>query len=132
MVLGSTVSSLRILFFPFRDSTYRGFWIFDNRFSTPLLMVHPNTIFRPPLHRFTARYAPNDRTSEGHRLENYTPACHSVLQEINHAEGCRLSARGISRQYELCDEIDFRKPVLEVVSNLGDTQLCQLAEQHML
>ncbi|KAI3522431.1 hypothetical protein L1887_00184 [Cichorium endivia] len=114
MVLGSTVSSLRILFFPFRYSTYRGFWVFDNRFSTPLLMVHPNTIFRPPLHRFT-----------GHRLENYTPAWHSVLQEINHAEGCRLSAGGISRQYELCDKIDFRKPVLEVVSNLGELHNCQ-------
>ncbi|KAI3766042.1 hypothetical protein L2E82_16090 [Cichorium intybus] len=32
----------------------------------------------------------------------------------------KLARKYLNTQSELCDEIDFRKPVLEVVSNLGD------------
>ncbi|KAI3511438.1 hypothetical protein L1887_18591 [Cichorium endivia] len=48
-----------------------------------------------------------------------TTLLHFVVQEIIRAEGSRLSGGGISQESELCDEIDFRKRGLEVVSSLG-------------
>lgn len=54
-----------------------------------------------------------------------TTLLHFVVQEIIRAEGCRLSGANhdfmtqINHQSELCDEVEFRKRGLEIVSSFG-------------
>lgn len=48
-----------------------------------------------------------------------TTLLHFVVQEIIRAEGFRLSGGDFNQQSELCDEVEFKKRGLEVVSSLG-------------
>ncbi|XP_071690526.1 formin-like protein 2 [Rutidosis leptorrhynchoides] len=52
-------------------------------------------------------------------IDGKTTLLHFVVHEITRAEGCRLLGKDHNLQSELCDEVEFTKRGLEVVSGLS-------------